>query len=98
MANPQQYAPPPPQYQAPAPKQGLSITAMVVGIVGAVFSWVPFLGLILGIIAATFGGVALYQGKQGKQGGKGMAIAGLVLGIFAIALFVTFLIIGVTVG
>ena len=94
----QQYAPPPPQYQVPAQKQGLSITAMVVGIVGAVFSWVPFLGLVLGIIAATFGGVALYMGQQGKQGGKGMAIAGLVLGIFAIALFITFLIIGLSIG
>lgn len=94
----QQYAPPPPQYQVPAPPQGFSITAMVVGIVGAVFSWVPFLGLILGIIAATFGGIALYQAKQGKQGGKGMAIAGLVLGIFAIAVFITFLIVGLSIG
>lgn len=52
-------------------KKGLSIASMVMGLVGLFF--IP---ILFGILAIVFSVV----GK--KQGGKGFAIAGLVLGIF----------------
>lgn len=90
---PYQWQPPGPyQYQPPRvpvqPSSGFAVTALVTGIVGAVFSWVPGLGLLLGIIAVTFGGIGLVKANHGTAAGKGMAIAGLVLGILAIGVFI----------
>jgi hypothetical protein len=59
---------------------GLAIASMVLGIL-----WVYWLGSILAVI---FGHVALSQIKRQNQGGRGMAIAGLVLGYIGIAVLV----------
>ena len=58
----------------PRSTNGLAIAAMVLGIV-----WVYWIGSILALI---FGYIAKGQINQsaGRQGGKGMAIAGIVLG------------------
>src|SRR5262245_22841380 len=74
--------PPPPSYVAaphgypPVARRmnGLAIAAMVLGIV-----WVYWIGSILAVI---FGHVALSQIRKsnGTMGGRGMAIAGVVLG------------------
>jgi uncharacterized membrane protein len=58
---------------------GLAIASMVLGIV-----WVYWIGSILAII---FGAVAIHRINQsnGWRTGKGMAIAGLVLGLVGIA-------------
>ena len=74
--------------QQPAPQQtkvnGFSIAALVLGIV-----WIYWIGSLLAVI---FGHVALSQIKKadGRQTGRGMAIAGLVLGYIGIATFVVF--------
>jgi hypothetical protein len=66
-------------YQAAAPAMpktnGLAIASLVLGLV-----WVYWIGSILAIV---FGAIAIKQINQsrGWQTGKGMAIAGLVLGI-----------------
>src|SRR6476469_7523259 len=59
---------------APKSTNGLAIASMVLGIV-----WVWWIGSILALI---FGYVAKGQidRSQGRQGGRGMAIAGIVLG------------------
>lgn len=59
---------------------GLAITSMVLGIV-----WIGWLGSILALV---FGYIAKKQINQsgGRQGGKGMAIAGIVLGWIGVAL------------
>ena len=58
---------------------GLAIASLVLGIV-----WIYWIGSILAIV---FGHVALSQIKKsgGTQGGRGMAIAGLVLGYIGLA-------------
>lgn len=61
--------------------KGLSIAAMVLGIVSVVFCCVWYLSIPCAILAIIFGVI----GK--KRDGRGMAIAGLVLGIIAIALY-----------
>lgn len=56
----------------------MGIAAMVLGIIGIVFSWIPFVNFIaglLGFLATLFGAI----GIAGNH--KGPAIAGLVLGL-----------------
>jgi hypothetical protein len=78
---------PPPQYGpqygrpygAPAPANGLAIGSLVSSLVGipGYFLCFGFVGSILGIV---LGIVALNQIGKSGQTGKGMAVAGIVLG------------------
>lgn len=60
------------------PGKGLAIASMVCGIV----SFFCF-GVILGILALIFGGIAKSKGYKG-----GMATAGVVLGVIGLAIYV----------
>jgi hypothetical protein len=62
----------------------MGVTGLVTGIVGVCLAWVPILGFILGVLGIVFGGIGLYYAIQGQATNKGTAIAGLVLGIFAV--------------
>lgn len=62
-------------------KKGMAIASMVLGILALVLGCcVPYLPVLLALIAVILGGISLAK----KQGGKGMAIAGLVCGIIAL--------------
>src|SRR5438874_5729355 len=67
-------------YTATRGTSGFAIASLVLGIL-----WVYFIGSILAIV---FGFVALNQIKQRNQNGRGMAIAGLVLGFIELGLLV----------
>jgi len=67
--------PVPGAYPQPGAKQGLAITALVLGLIALVTGWIPVWGILLGAIAIIFGIVAL-----AKRQSKGMAIGGLVTG------------------
>lgn len=71
---------------------GLAIASMVLGIV-----WIYWIGSILAVI---FGHVALRQIKQsnGSQSGRGMAIAGVVLGYVGLVTFVLFFVLALAFG
>jgi hypothetical protein len=58
---------------------GLAIAALVLGIL-----WLYWVGSILAVI---FGHIALSQIDHSRQRGRGLAIAGLVLGYVGLALF-----------
>jgi len=61
---------------------GMSIAAMVCGIL---CYFVPFVGIVLAILAIIFGGIGLRRTQNNPElKGKGMAIAGLVLGILGL--------------
>ncbi len=95
------YPPPPyppgyatPGYAPPAPvgpsTNGFSIASLVLGIV-----WVFGVGAVLAVI---FGFVARQQIREsgGRQGGSGMALAGIILGFVGIAgliLWITFVVV-----
>jgi Domain of unknown function (DUF4190) len=95
------YPPPgamPPGYPAyrPAPPavqttNGLSIASLVLGIV-----WVAGIGAILAVI---FGFIARKQIREsgGRQGGSGMALAGIILGFVGIAGLILWIVIVVAV-
>ena len=70
------------QVPAKVPGKGLAIASLVCGIV----SFFCF-GVILGLLAVIFGGVAKSKGYKG-----GMATAGIVLGVIGLALYVVMLI------
>lgn len=80
------------QYGAGPPQQGntLAIAGLVLGILGVLLAFIPLLGVVAGVLlglgAAICGGLGLSKSKEPGRGGKGMAIAGLVLGIIAIIL------------
>ncbi|PKV87618.1 DUF4190 domain-containing protein [Streptomyces sp. TLI_146] len=81
---PQPYAQPYPQpFQEPARTSGLAIASLVTGIVCCV----PPLGLVLGA-------VALRQIRKHGQGGKGMAITGVVLSSISTVLAVVLVVSG----
>ncbi len=86
-----QYPPPypPSGYHAPS-TNGLAIASLVLGLVG----WVPC--GVGSILAVVFGFVARTQirNSQGRQGGDGLAMAGIVLGFVAIAFWITLFVIG----
>lgn len=82
----QQYPyPPAPVPTPPAavpPRNGLGTAGFVVGLVGLVFSPIPFIGIIawpLVILGLIFSAVGLARVKKGKATNKGLSITGIVV-------------------
>jgi hypothetical protein len=71
----------PPAFVRPAPVNGLAVASLVCGLV-----WMAWLGSLLAII---FGHIALDQIKEsdGRESGRGIAIAGLALGYLGAVTF-----------
>lgn len=68
--------------------QGYGIASLCLGIVGLLLScWLPVIGFILPVLAIVFGVIGIKY-----PSGKGMAIAGLILGCIGVipALFMVF--------
>jgi hypothetical protein len=61
---------------------GFAVAALVCGIVGIFIA-----NFILGPLAIIFGGIGLSRANRGAKG-RGMAIAGLILGVVDIVLFI----------
>jgi Domain of unknown function (DUF4190) len=87
--------PPPPGYRQDAyvstGTNGMAVASMVLGIVGLVLCclWIPE------VLAIIFGGVALSQiNNNPAQSGRGMAIAGLIMGIASFVIIVLIMIFG----
>lgn len=96
-------APPPPYYPGPydpylgypAGQQqtnGLAVASLVTSIAGVLLG-IPlaifcYIGVLIPIVGAVLGGVALGQIRQTHQRGRGMAIAGLAIGATTAAITV----------
>lgn len=78
---------PPPAQNLP---QGMAIASLVLGIVGVVLTW--FL-IVPSILAVIFGHIGLAKANRGEGGGKGMAIAGLVLGYIVLGILVLIIVV-----
>ncbi|MEO8897526.1 MAG: hypothetical protein ABI352_05880 [Candidatus Dormibacter sp.] len=84
---PPQYAPAqyaPAAYAQPAPGNGIGTAGGVVGIVGLCLFWIPYVGIIMGIIAVSLGGVGLSRANRLGGASKGMSITGIVCGAIAL--------------
>lgn len=80
------YPPPTPQPAAPEAGNGLATAGFVLGLLGFLGSFIPvvnILGIGLGVVGAILALVGLSKAKKlGK--GKGLAMAGLILGVLAL--------------
>ena len=68
---------------------GFAVAALVLGIVGVVFGFIPLLFVIAfpcGLLAVIFGVLAWRSANKPGGSRKGMAIAGTILGVVALAL------------
>ena len=70
------------------PKKGIAITSLVLGIVGIIG-----MQFILGPLAVIFGFIALHKIKHSPKeyGGRGMALAGIIIGFFDILMIIILL-------
>lgn len=69
-----------------APRNGLGVTALVLGIVGTVLGvacFGAFLGVPVGIAALIFGIAGVRKANRGEASNRGQAMAGLILGVVA---------------
>lgn len=75
--------PPPPAPGYPAPSNGKATGALICGILAIVFSFIPIVGIVLGIVAIVLASKAVkFAGKSGKTtGGKVCGIIGIVFSI-----------------
>ncbi len=70
-------------------RNGFNITSMILGIIAVLFLCIWYISIPCSIIAIIFS----IAGKN--DDGRGMGIAGLVLGIVALALYVLLIVLGV---
>lgn len=70
--------------QAHPSTSAMAVTSLVLGIIAIVSSWVPIVNnfsFLLAVLGIIFGVVGLVGTLRGKRKGKGLAVAGLVLGV-----------------
>lgn len=70
-------------------RSGLAIAGLVLGIIGLVISAVPIINnfaAILGVLAVIFGIISAVGAKKRGGAGRGMAIAGLVIGLVCVGI------------
>jgi hypothetical protein len=82
---------PPPMPIAPAASRtnGLAVASLVLGILALVLFFTIVFPIILGILAVIFGAIGWAKANQGADH-KGLAIAGLILGVMGIGAMILF--------
>jgi hypothetical protein len=80
----------PPQVMAvPTQGNGLAVASLVLGITSIIFSWWGLFTLVQVVLAVVFGSAGLYRANRGAPN-KGLAIAGLVLGLVGSVIYFIF--------
>lgn len=83
-----QWAPAPASYPAQSRRgNGHAVAALVLGITSIVFCWLGLLALAQWILALVLGGIGISNANRGASG-KGLAVAGVVLGAVGMALYI----------
>jgi Domain of unknown function (DUF4190) len=71
---------------------GSLVTSIAGGVLGIPLSFVCYVGILIPIVGAVLGVVALSQIKRTNQQGRGFAIAGIAIGVTAAVLLVIFVV------
>ncbi|MEV7426309.1 MULTISPECIES: DUF4190 domain-containing protein [unclassified Streptomyces] len=71
-------------YGGPAPRNGLGIAALVVGLIGLVFFWTVVGGIVLGLLAIVFGIIGFLRGRRGEATNGTMSLIGAIIGALAL--------------
>jgi hypothetical protein len=80
------YPPPPYGYGYAAfapPSNGIGTAGFVLGLLGLILCWFPFVGLALGVLGVILSGVGMSNGRR-TGAPTGLAVAGLVLGLISL--------------
>ena len=89
---PQPYGVPYPPYPPPSgPRNGFGVTALVCGLIGALFGAVVYLfalTAVLGIVALIFGLLGIGRANRHEATNRGVAVVGTALGVLACVLSV----------
>ena len=73
------------------------VASLVLGIVSLIFSWIPFINVILAIIALIISIVAMVTKKEIKKG-RGMGIAGTILSSIALFISIVYFVLIITIA
>ena len=73
-------------YTPPKPTNGLAIGSLVTSVVGAIGLCFYGAGGVVGLVGAILGHVAMRQIKANDQAGRGLALAGVIVGWIAFAI------------
>lgn len=76
---------------------GLSITALVLGVLALITFWTVIGGILLGLAAIIVGLLALIRVKQGRGGGRAMAIIGIVTGALGLLVAIGLIVLGASI-
>jgi len=83
------------EYAPPAhPRNGIGITALVLGIVAIVASITVIGGILLGIIAIVLGFIGRSRAKKGHATNGGVALAGIITGAAGVVLSIVLVVAG----
>ncbi|WP_198047278.1 DUF4190 domain-containing protein, partial [Kutzneria sp. 744] len=90
------YFPPPAtdvQPQGQPPRNGLGTAGFVLGLIGFLFSFIPFVGVIawpLVIVGLVLSIIGIARAGSGKATNKGLAIAGAVLSVLGLLMCILY--------
>ncbi|NBE56821.1 DUF4352 domain-containing protein [Streptomyces sp. YC537] len=84
---------PPPFPLPPQPQNGLGVTALVLGIIGAVLFFTVWGGILLGVLALIFGLIGHSKARKGLATNKGVALTGAILGGVAVIVSAVWLVV-----
>ncbi|MEU4050018.1 DUF4190 domain-containing protein [Streptomyces olivaceus] len=65
-------------------RNGLGIAALVLGLLAALSFWTVVGGILLGLLALVLGVIGVRRARRGRANGRGMALAGAILGFLAL--------------
>lgn len=84
--------PPPGGYLPPSvPRNGLGAAALVIAIIALIGSFSVVGGIVGGIVAVVLGLIARGRVKRGEATNGGVALAGVILGVFAVVIGLVFI-------
>jgi Mycobacterium membrane protein len=74
---------------APPPRNGLGTAGFVLGLVGLLFSFVPFIGVVawpLVILGLVFSAIGFARARSGRATNLGLSVAGAVLSVVGLVI------------
>lgn len=87
------YGAPPPGSGA-APRNGLGIAALVLGLLALFSSWTVVGGILFGLLAIVLGVIGRGRAKRGEANNGGLALAGVILGALGLLISVGLIALG----
>jgi uncharacterized membrane protein HdeD (DUF308 family) len=70
----------------PVRRSGIAVAAVVLGVLSIPLALTVYLGAVCGVLALVLGLIGVFQTRQGRATGRGLAVAGLVTGLVGVVL------------